>query len=51
MIENENKLIEMIREQDNPDRALLKSLEIIRSYLEQHESFEEPSVVYFRELV
>lgn len=50
MTNNEIKLIKMIREQDNPERAIMTSLKVILSYLAQHESSEEPSVDYFQEL-
>lgn len=51
MTKHEIKLIEMIHEQNNPEQALMTSLKIILSYLEQHESFGEPSLVDSRELV
>lgn len=45
MSETELKLLSMIRENDNPGRAFVKAIEIIIKYLEQPESFEEPSLV------
>lgn len=49
MTRNELELLNMIRDHDNPEIAVETALEIIISYLEQHESFEEPSVVYLPE--
>lgn len=49
MTKDEIKLINMIRAQDDPENALATALRIIISYLEQHESFEEPSVAYLPE--
>lgn len=49
MTRNELELLNMIRSHDNPEIALETALEIIISYLEQHESFEEPSVAYLPE--
>ena len=45
MSETELKLLSMIRENDNPERAFVTALEIIIKYLMQSESFEEPSLV------
>ena len=45
MTNNELKLLSMIRENDNPERAFVKAIEIIIKYLEQPESFEESSLV------
>ena len=39
MTENEIKLINIIREQDNPVQALMVAVKIIVSYLMQHESY------------
>lgn len=41
MTRNELELLNMIREHDNPEIALETALEIIISYLEQHESCDE----------
>lgn len=49
MTENEHILINMIREQSDAEYALTIACKIIISYLEQHESFGEPSVVYLPE--
>ena len=51
LTENEIKLINIIREDTQPESALLIALEIIFSYLEQRESFEEPSPAYLPELI
>ena len=39
MTENELKLIELIRENDNPEEAIITAVSIITSFLEQSESF------------
>lgn len=44
MTENELKLIELIRENDNPEEAIITAVNIITSFLEQFQSFEVPSV-------
>lgn len=51
MTENELELLTLIRENDNPERAFVKAIEIIVKYLEQPESFEEPSLVCSQALV
>jgi hypothetical protein len=38
MTENEIKLINIIRENDNPDEAILTAVNTILLFLEQHES-------------
>lgn len=38
MTDNEKELINMIRENDNPERALMTATVIILNYLKQHES-------------
>lgn len=43
MTENEKKLLCMIRDNDEPERAILIAASIILKHLEQHESFAEPS--------
>lgn len=40
MTENERKLISMIRENDNPDEALIKAVDTILLFLVQQKSFE-----------
>ena len=49
MTENEIKLIEMIRNHNDPEKALITAVEIILRYLSQPESFEEPSSVCLQE--
>jgi hypothetical protein len=44
MTENEVKLIEMIRNSKDPDRALQLATEIILDYLAQRESSQSQSV-------
>ena len=43
MTENEKELIKIIRENDNPEQALMTATIIILDFLKQHESFAEPS--------
>ena len=40
MTDNEKKLIELIRENDNPERALMTAALIVLGYLKQHGSSE-----------
>ena len=40
MTENEKELINMIRENDNPEQALMTATVIILGFLKQHESSE-----------
>lgn len=51
MTENEKELIRIIRENDNPEQALITTAVIILGFLKQHESFEEPSAVCQQVLV
>ena len=44
MTENEMELINMIRENDNPEQALMATAVIILGYLKQHESYPKASV-------
>jgi hypothetical protein len=48
MTDNELKLIELIRENDNQEEAIITAVSIITSFLEQLQSFEEPSVACLR---
>ena len=50
MSNNEKELIEIIRENDNPERALMAATLIVLGYLKQHGSSEEQDVVGLREL-
>lgn len=45
MTENEKELIKLIRENDNPEEALMTATVIILGYLKQHESSEEQAAV------
>ena len=45
MTNNEIELLKLIRENDNPEQALVTAIEIIILCLTQPESFEEPSLV------
>jgi hypothetical protein len=51
MTENEKELIKIIRENDDPEHALMTATAIILGFLKQHESFEVQAPVYLRELV
>ena len=44
MTNNEKELIRIIRENDNPEQAMLIAVETILSFLEQHESCQEPNL-------
>lgn len=44
MTENEKTLIKLIRENDNPQQALITAVDIITCYLKQNKSFEEQVV-------
>lgn len=41
MTDNERELIKLIRENDNPEEALVTAVNTILCFLGQHESFEE----------
>lgn len=45
MNENGMELIKLIRENDNPEQALMTAAVIILGYLKQHESSEEQAAV------
>lgn len=49
MTDNESDLIRMIRESDNPEKAIMTASVIILGFLKQHESSEEQAPVYQRE--
>ena len=51
MTDNELELLNLIRNNDNPEKALVTAIETIISYLKQFESFEEPSVAVVQALV
>lgn len=46
MTDNEIKLINLIRENDNPDEAIITAVNTILSFLEQPESFGEQAPAY-----
>ena len=50
MTNNEMELIKIIRENDNPTRALITATLVVLGYLKQHESFEEQVAVCLQEL-
>ena len=50
MTANEQELITLIRENDNPGIALTTAVETILLYLTQHESFEEQVAVVLQGL-
>jgi hypothetical protein len=43
MSENEMKLIGMIRESDDPEKAIVVAVEVITDFLKQFQSSEEPA--------
>ena len=51
MTANEIELINLIRENDNPEQALATAVDIILLYLAQHESSEGQAVVDLQALV
>ena len=48
MTDNELKLIELIRKNDNPEEAITTAVNIVTSFLELHESYQEASVACLR---
>ena len=50
MTDHEKELIKLIRENDNPEQALMKVAVIILDFLKQHESSEEQAPASLREL-
>ena len=50
MTDNEKELINLIRENDNPEQALMTATVIIIDFLKQHESCQEASVAYLQAL-
>ena len=51
MTENERELINLLRENDDPEKALCTAVETILLYLRQHGSFQEQVVADLREFV
>ena len=49
MTDNEKELIKLIRENDNPGKALMAATVIILGFLKQHESSAEPAAAVLRE--
>ena len=45
MTNNGKELIQMIRENDNPEKAIMTATAIILDFLKQHESSEEQASV------
>jgi hypothetical protein len=50
MTANEKELIQLIRENDHPEIALVTAAETILSYLKQHGSSQEQAAADLREL-
>ena len=50
MTENEKDLIKIIRENDNPEQAIVTAVETILSFLKRHESSVEQAAVGLQEL-
>lgn len=50
MTDNEKDLINIIRENDNPQAALATAVETILLYLKRHESSQEQAAADLREL-
>ena len=50
MTDNEQELINLIRENDNPEQALMTATAIILDFLKQHESSEVQEPVYLQAL-
>ena len=50
MTANEIELIKLIRENDNPEQALITAVETILIYLKQHESSEVQAPAYLQVL-
>ena len=51
MTDNEKELIKIIRENDNPEQALMTAAVIILGFLKQHESSEVQAPAYPQVLV
>ena len=48
--ENEKQIIDLIRENDNPENAIMIATAIIIDFLKQHESSEAQAPAYLQEL-
>ena len=51
MTDSETELIKLIRENDNPEQALMTAAVVILGFLKQHESSEVQAAVCLPELV
>ena len=49
MTDNEKKLLDLIRDHNNPEKAMVIAFTVICSYLAQLQSSVTPSVADFRE--
>lgn len=49
MSKNETELIDMVRENDNPEQAMMIAVDIILEYLRRPESFEAQAAAYLQE--
>ena len=50
MSKNKKELLNVVRENDYPEEALLIAIEVISSFLERRESYQEPSPGFLQEL-
>lgn len=50
MTDYEKELLYIIHTHDDPEQALGIAIQTISAYLEQHESYREPSAVYSQAL-
>lgn len=48
LCQNETELIRIIRENDNPEQAVMTAIETILDYLMQPESFEAQAAAYLQ---
>ena len=48
LCQNEEELLNIIRENDNPEQAALTAIEVILEYLRQPESFEAQAAAYLQ---
>lgn len=51
MTKNEKELLDIIRQNSNQGQAIEIALNTIFEYLEQHGSYQEPSVAFLQEQV
>lgn len=49
MTNNERELLNIIHQHSNPEQALEIAMKTIFDYLEQHGSYQEPSVAFLQE--